>query len=343
MGMKKKTLKIGYAAAVLFALSFPFQMAWMRSQPLFNVGNLLFSTCSGLIAAITVFTFHKVMIYNTNKSAAQLKKQLIPSYFLFVFITAFSALALFSPTAYFIYRANGWDTTDFIKRLFQQELPGVTISILAGVFLSTIVFFFTVWQQAIEREQQSLEEALKYKYKNLKAQVNPHFLFNSLNTLSEIVYVDARKADHYIQKLAGIYRYILDNEETDLISLHEELRFINRYFELQKERDGEKIRLEIDFQHPERYKIIPISLQILIENALKHNSASEENPLYIRIQQHDGYVVVSNTIQKRSTLNASHGTGLANLKERLMLITGKEMTVEMKNNQFVVKLPIIKS
>ncbi|MDF9831152.1 two-component system LytT family sensor kinase [Parabacteroides sp. PF5-6] len=267
----------------------------------------------------------------------------MPSYLLFVSVTTFSALSLFCPTLYLIYRINDKDTSGFMKHILQQELPGVIISVLAGIFLSTIVFFFTVWQQAVEREQQSSAEALKYKYKNLKAQINPHFLFNSLNTLSEIVYVDAKNADHYIQMLAAIYRYILDNEETDLISLHEEFRFINRYFELQKERDGEKIRLEIDFPHPERYKTIPISLQILIENALKHNSASEENPLHIHIQENDGYVVVSNNIQKRNTLNASHGTGLANLKERLNLIIGKEMTIEMKNNLFIVKLPIIRS
>ncbi len=341
--MEKKKSKRTYAAVILFCATFPFLSRWLRSLPLFDVSNILLSICCVLIGVFTVAVFNKILAYNSDKSAAQLKKQLIPSYIFIVFTTVFFSLSVFSLTVYISCRINGQDTTGFLKHILQWELPGAIISVFVGIFLETIAFFFTVWRQAIEREQQSQEEALKYKYKNLKAQVNPHFLFNSLNTLSEMVYVDAEKADHYIQKLADIYRYILDNEDTDLISLDEELRFINRYFELQKERDGERIRLEIDFQHPEKYKTIPISLQILIENALKHNSASEENPLHIRIYKSDGYVVVSNNIQKRSVLNASHGTGLANLKERLRLITGKEIAMETKDSLFIVKLPIIGS
>lgn len=338
---RSRKQKIFYAAALLFCAVFPFLLRGIYGQPLFDRGSLLFSAGGVLIAMFTIGIFNKVLIYNSNKSAGQLKKQLIPSYLFIVLATVLFALPLFSLMIYLSYKINGLDTTGFLRRLIQNELPTATLALLGGIFLETIAFFFTVWRQAIERQQQLLEETLKYKYKTLKAQVNPHFLFNSLNTLSEIVYVDARKADHYIQKLAGVYRYILDHEETDLTALDEELRFVQRYFELQQERDGERIRLEIDFPHTERYQIVPISLQILLENALKHNSASEEKPLLIRIYASEGYVVVANAIRKRSTLSDSHGTGLANLAERLRLITGKEMVREMKDNQFIVKLPLV--
>lgn len=342
MSMVNKLLKINYVVAILFCGIFPFLMRWIYSQPLFDSASLLFSVCCILIGVLTNVVLMKMLHYNSNKSTAQLRKQLIPSYFLLIFIIVFISLLIFIPILYVIYLINDWDTANFVKNLFQKELPGVFLSLLIGVFLLTIIFFFTVWRQAIEREQQSQEEALKYKYKNLKAQVNPHFLFNSLNTLSEIVYVDAKKADSYIQKLAGIYRYILDHEDTDLILLNEELEFVEKYFELQKERDGNRIHLEISVDNAYKSKIVPISLQILVENALKHNAASEENPLRISICERGEYILVSNPIRKRSTLIGSHGSGLSNLKERILLVIGKEMIVTTENDQFIVKLPIVR-
>ena len=215
------------------------------------------------------------------------------------------------------------------------------ISLCVGLFVCCIVFFYVTWRQAIEREQKLREENLRYRYRTLKTQINPHFLFNSLNTLSEIVYIDANKADNYIQKLAGVYRFILDNEETDLLLLDEELAFVEQYFSLQKERYGDKIDLNITVENPDKYKIIPISLQILIENALKHNSSSEDNPLKINISTNNEYLIVSNNIQKKNILSDSSGTGLLNLKERVKLIMNSEMIISQTNELFIVKLPII--
>jgi len=341
--MKKKVQWIGYVGGVLFAAAFPFLLNWMRSYPMNTISTILFSICCATIAIFTMIVFHRVLVYNSDKSVAQLKKRLVPSFLFYALITILFALFAFSLMSYLIYGINGWDRTDFLRRLFQNEFLGVILSVLMGISLSAIAFFFTVWWQAIGREQSLQEESLKYKYKNLKAQVNPHFLFNSLNTLSEIVYEDARRADNYIQKLAGVYRYILDNEDTDLVFLRDEMEFVKAYFDLQKERDGNKIEVEISVNNVNQFKIIPISLQILVENALKHNSASDVDPLVISITEMNGkYILVSNPIRKRTTLNSSHGTGLVNLKERVNLITGKEMTVETENNRFIVKLPIIK-
>ncbi len=227
--------------------------------------------------------------------------------------------------------------------LLQVELPGTLRVYSIIIFMVSAYFFYSNWSNAIDREQQLREENLKYRYRTLKSQVNPHFLFNSLNTLSEIIYVDIRKADHYIHELASMYRYILDNEEKDLISLEEEIQFVNLYFDLQKERDGNRIQLAVDLPNPREFKIIPISLQILIENALKHNSASDDAPLNIHIYKNNEYVIVTNNIRKRSTMITSRGTGLSNLKERVRLIIGKEMIVDTDGNQFTVKLPILNS
>ena len=235
----------------------------------------------------------------------------------------------------------GVDRSFIIKTLFETELPSALKYYSFFALMASVFFFFKIWQEAIDREQQLREENLKYKYRTLKTQVNPHFLFNSLNTLSELIYTDAKRADNYTQKLAKIYRYILENEETDLIPLNEELDFVKQYFDLQKERNGDKIQLDIRIENPNNFKIIPISLQILVENALKHNSASKEKPLTIYIYDDDGYIIVSNNIQRKSTLNTSSGTGLDNLQQRTKLITGKDVILT-QHNLFIVKLPIIK-
>lgn len=113
------------------------------------------------------------------------------------------------------------------------------------------------------------------------------------------------------------------------------------YFELQKERDGDKIRLDIDISGHEKYRIVPVSLQILVENALKHNAASENSPLILSVYMEGIFVVVANNIQRKNRMNDSYGTGLSNLQERVRLITGAELVVSQENNQFIVKIPLV--
>ncbi len=184
------------------------------------------------------------------------------------------------------------------------------------------------------------EENLIYKYQTLKKQVNPHFLFNSLNTLSELIYTDTKRADQYIQKLAATYRYILEQEENQLITLEEELRFVTYYFDLQKERLGDKIELKVQIDNPAGYNILPVSLQGLVENALKHNLASTQHPLRISIRRESDFIIVTNPIQRKAILDDSTETGLKNLAERIKLMMDKEMIVIKENNNFIVKLPI---
>ena len=224
-----------------------------------------------------------------------------------------------------------------------MELSGAIKQFSIWILIGSAFFFYFIWRKAIVREQKLREENLKYKYQNLKSQVNPHFLFNSLNTLSEIVYEDSKIADKYIQKLSGIYRYILENEEIDLVPLNKEIEFVKHYFELQQVRDNDKILLKIDIKDADKFKVVPVSLQILIENALKHNSRSEKLPLIIRIERNIDRIVVSNNIQRKTILESKSKTGLLNLKERVRLIIDKDLIYEEDNNQFIVKLPIIKS
>ena len=263
--------------------------------------------------------------------------RLIVYYFIVLLIAAFIIIGY----TYLINLIHGWPVDDLFLNLFRKETRGFIVGFAGGVLIGTLVFFYFQWLEALKREQKLREEKLKFQYETLKNQVRPHFLFNSLNTLSSLV-ENNDQADQFIRKLSGIYRYMLDNIEKDLVELEEELKFASDYFSLQQIRDENKIRLEKPDSTGYQFKILPISLQILIENALKHNSATREDPLIIRISlDEDDYIVVSNNMQKKMNLERSNGIGLKNLGERVKLASGRSLIIG-EGRDFVVKVPLIK-
>lgn len=265
-------------------------------------------------------------------------------------LIAFYILVLFIAFIVFIgsllIQSNIYDTSPgiLLKNFLESESKGFFIASGAGMLVGTIVFFYFQWQDSLRREQKLREENLIFKYETLKNQVNPHFLFNSLNTLSSLVGSQPEAAENYISKLSSTYRYVLENKDKDLVELIDELKFAAEYFFLQKIRDGEKIRLISEISSAEQYKIIPISLQILFENVFKHNSATPESPLTIKMTLDDqDRLVVSNPVRKKTTLEKSTGIGLKNLGERVRLITGKGIEITENGEFFIVRIPLVTS
>jgi len=335
---KVAVLAITIAFSILFSLFFK----WIQTGNPFKAETIVY----GLIVFLNIFILGYVGYVTlnkfSNKSTIETQKKIIPAFLLFVILSLIIALAIVSIGVYSFYLIKGLDTSNFINHLFRVELSSAIKQFSIWILLSSAFFFYIIWRKVIEREQQLRVENLKYKYQNLKSQVNPHFLFNSLNTLSEIVYEDSKKADSYIQTLSKIYRYILENEEIDLVWLDKEIEFVKQYFNIQKVRDNDKVSLEIDLKDAGKFKIVPVSLQILVENALKHNSRSEKMPLKIRIDRSNDYIVISNNIQRKNILENSSKTGLLNLRERVRLIINKDLIIEDDNNLFIVKIPVIK-
>jgi LytS/YehU family sensor histidine kinase len=194
----------------------------------------------------------------------------------------------------------------------------------------------------LRREQKFREEKLIFQNETLKSQVNPHFLFNSLNTVSSLIQTNPDKAEQFINNLSSVYRYILENGQKDKVPIQSELDLTNKYFDLHRVRDEEKITLSIDYTDADSYQILPVSLQILIENAIKHNIATRENPLKISICFEGQYIVVKNNLQVKATQLKSTGIGLKNLAERVRLISGKDLIIEEDDNSFIVKIPLLK-
>ncbi|HBC78299.1 MAG TPA: hypothetical protein DEO60_14620 [Bacteroidales bacterium] len=298
----------------------------------------------GLIQ-LEVFIFIARIIFkkpDINITGLQLTKVVLLRFVIFISICFLAALIIIL----FFQLTTGWikgaGTSAVIKNFFGSEFNGWFRSTVGGLTFGAVVFIVVQWQDALKREQKLREENLIFQNETLKSQINPHFLFNSLNTVSSLIQSDPEKAEKFINNLSSVYRYILENSQKDKVTVQSELELLDRYFELHRVRDEEKISLTIDYSNADNYQILPVSLQILLENAIKHNSSTRENPLRISISFEDQYVVMINNLQKKATQIKSTGTGLKNLSERVKLITGKTLIIEENNNFFIAKIPLLK-
>lgn len=259
-----------------------------------------------------------------------------------VFFGMVLAIALLINIFFIFYQSPpaGSGRAEHLLNSMRANYRDFLLSAAIGIMFGTIAFFYIQWRDGLKREQRLREEKLIFRYETLKNQVNPHFLFNSLNTLSSLVHQDPGLSERFIHKLSSIYRYILDNSEAEMAGLDSEIRFVEDYFYLQKIRDQEKIQLEIQVNNPEGYETLPMSLQLLVENALKHNTATRSHPLVIRIsQEEDGMVTVRNKLQEKATLAGSPKAGLRNLRERMKLAMGRDIEVLKTPEEFLVKIP----
>lgn len=193
-----------------------------------------------------------------------------------------------------------------------------------------------------ERRQRHLAQ---YKYSQFKQQINPHFLFNSLNILDALVQEEqTERASAFIRKLAGLYRYMLRNEEEILVTLREELEFADMYLDLVEERfsDGLTIRRDIRPEALNR-SIVPCSVQLLLENATKHNIVSPEQPLRITVEATEEWIAVENNLQPRLSRGAgSTRLGLKNISQQYLDIAGRDIRILKSQDRFRVELPLLK-
>ena len=287
-----------------------------------------------MVIALRIFNQKKIKKGKTYKS--QIITKLIVFY-LTVIIIAF-IIVFITISINMIFGNQNFE--DVVHHFLQNELKGLLISWIIGITIGSLFFFYMEWNYALKREQKLKEEKLIFQYETLKNQVNPHFLFNSLNTLSSLVSKDSSLSQKFIAKFSSIYRYILENQQKDLVPLKEEIKFVDDFFFLQKIRDNGKIDLTIEIENLEKYEILPISLQLLIENALKHNAATKENPLKIRVSRQDDYLLVENNLEPKMRLEPSSKIGLKNLKERVKLVMNGVLTINQSTDIFSVKMPI---
>ena len=338
---KNQYIVKNYAFVFIGCVIFSLLFKWIQTGNPFSSETLLFFVTSYVISVFTGLWAIQFFKYFSKKTQKEIAKQFIPALLIFwIGFLCISIVTVSLGVLAFFYFSN-FDLKPYFPHFINVELFPLLKMIAFWAFLGSIVFIYILWRKAIDREQKLKEENLIFRYETIKGQVNPHFLFNSLNTLSSLVRTNPDVAEEYINKLASIYRYILDNVQSNHVPLQVEIAFVNDYFSLHKIRDGEKIQLNIQLNDINKYKVLPISLQILIENAIKHNMATRESPLYISLQYEDGYIVVKNNLQKMVNLGRSSGNGLKNLQERIVLLTNRTLIINETINEFIVKLPII--
>lgn len=220
---------------------------------------------------------------------------------------------------------------------FDSIYSAIAVTVVMSLFLHGKAFL-TSWKDAATNAEMLQKENAIANYENLKSQLNPHFLFNSLNALTNLVYEDPDKAVKFIKQLSEVYRYVLDTRNRELVDLKEELQFIDSYLFLQKIRFGDNLRTNIHTSG--NGKIAPLALQLLIENAIKHNVVSFEAPLIITIKDEADFIIVENNLQKKKTIGEpSSGMGLENICKRYEFLSKKKVEVIESANTFKVKLP----
>jgi two-component system LytT family sensor kinase len=311
-----------------------------------NRTNLILACISTVVitSAILFFRklyayFDKVLPYDTGIA----KRIILQIVIMFIFIIIISQGILYVTTHFF----NIAKLNYLVKYEFTQLaiISGYVSQALFVVLLNVGHFTYyslQKWRESALRASNLEKEKSQVQFDNLKNQLNPHFLFNSLTSLDSLIQENPPLARDFLQQLSKVFRYVLKNKEKGLVSLETELTFIKYYVSLLKTRFGESLQVNFDIADESLdTQITPVTLQILIENAIKHNIINENNPLTIHIKNEGNTLLIENNIQKKKQVETSNGQGLMNLRTLYSFLSNREIEVSEKDAVFLVKIPLI--
>lgn len=205
--------------------------------------------------------------------------------------------------------------------------------------------FMEAWKQSTRKEvveQKIIAKSANAQFESLKNQLDPHFLFNSLNVLSSLIDENPNQAQRFTSSMSKIYRYVLEQKDKELVTVEEELDFAKTYCDLLKTRFEDSVHFEFNVNPEDRKSfVVPLSLQLLLENCIKHNFATSSKPLIIKIYTDNGHLIIENNLQQREQVKESAGIGLANIVQRYSLLTEHNVFVEKSAHHFKVKIPML--
>ncbi|MEJ2584759.1 MAG: 2TM domain-containing protein [Robiginitalea sp.] len=253
-----------------------------------------------------------------------------------------SLLAIFVARSIIITGMRGVDFVEFLQRESPQYYVNSLIiaMVISGIFYA--LYYYKYRQESKVKEQKIIAGTAAAQFDALKNQLDPHFLFNSLNVLTSLIEEDPDQAQRFTTSLSKVYRYVLEQKNKELVPVDEEYAFARTYIRLLKMRfeDGIKFEIPDKSRNPEA-KIVPLSLQLLLENAVKHNRVTPDSPLHIRVVERDGFIVVSNDLQEKQVISKSSGVGLQNIRSRYALLTERQLRVEKTEDAFSVSVPML--
>ncbi|MFV8363412.1 histidine kinase [Flavobacterium sp. ZT3P35] len=239
-----------------------------------------------------------------------------------------------------IYNGNSFDYF-LANEKASNYLAGIVITFFVTLSVHAISFYKAYNENKV-KEQKIIAGTANAKFESLKNQIDPHFLFNSLNVLSSLIEENPENAQRFTTSLSKIYRYVLEQKDKELVSVDEELAFAKTYMNLLKMRFENSLFYDLPATaiNPEA-KVVPLSLQLLLENTVKHNVVSEQRPLHIRIYVEGDYLAVQNDYQKKEVLQERQGVGLQNIINRYGIITKRKVLIAQNEKTFTVKIPIL--
>lgn len=288
-----------------------------------------------LINTLVIYLLFRLqfMVINRFRNHRAIMWLLLGSLFLLVVLLS----PIISRTQWWWFRdevsPKAYSTLHYVKDL---------VILIISFLFTALIYFINQNQKKVTENQNLVIENLRNQYSLLKNQTDPHFLFNSLNTLSGLIGYDDERAREYLEQLTVVFRFTMQNKE--ILKLAEELKFAESYIYLMKIRynEGFHVHIRIDEKYREYYTV-PSALQLLVENAVKHNVVSVRNPLEIKIESTtNDSIRVKNNLQRKMGEKVSNGLGLVNLNERYRLMFGREIEVRSDNSSFVVDIPLIK-
>ena len=232
----------------------------------------------------------------------------------------------------------------FEYKLIDQVMRACTFAILLSLVIGGIELafsFFHHWKTKSQEAEQYKVAAAEAQIEALKAQLDPHFMFNSLNTLTELVEINSSKSLDFLKSFGQVYRYVLQTREHESVTLQEELDFADSYLFLLRTRFGEALQVEKNIANGDLEKYLPpMTLQLLLENAVKHNVLTTSRPLNVKLSSDGQWLGVQNNMQPKTSKPYSSGIGLKNITERVLRLTKQEPIIENGSDVFTVKIPL---
>lgn len=242
---------------------------------------------------------------------------------------------------FYYFRTLFTDSSPDFSQMAVMNIYGL-LFVLPAISIHFGIYFMTQWKKTKLKSEQLEKENIRTQLEVLKSHIDPHFLFNNLNILSSLIDEDKEVARKFLDNFAEVYRYVLKNKQVELVTLDEELEFLNSYVYLLINRFGDRLIFQNDIiSKTEHLMIPPLALQIVVENVIKHNKIDGEMPLTIELFTEDDKLVVKNNLQKKKQSVASSKSGLKNIKKRFEFLSDKEVDVLNIDSHFIVKLPLL--
>lgn len=311
-----------------------YQIVSFESGYTFTADVIWFIVISWVVTTLGIFISDKLPMKTYSI------KELVRLWTLQILIGVLIFLSLVIMTDYYLIDADYVAKDDWVE-IRQFLFIGVCLMIIIMVIHNGRKLI-RLWKDSVYENSQMKEIMLQCQVASLKAQLDPHFMFNNYSVLGSLIKEDSEKASQFLERLSDVHRYLLSNLEHDLVSLAKEIQFLIDYFYLMKIRFGDSIQVDISVK-PELLgmKIPPMTLQLLLENAIKYNKATKKSPLNIKIYGEEEYLVIENNLQLLNNLPHSSKLGLTNIRKRYQLVEDREVVIEQTESVFRVRIPLL--